>query len=324
MARFIPRSARPNEETRKVAAEFKEATLALKLPEGAKVGVLLIHGMTGLPSEMKPLAQTLEQLGCTVEVPMLAGHGAGPKELLATNWQDWLDCTRQSLKKLSKTCDQIVVGGLCLGGLLPVLLALEDAKVAGIVSLSPTIRYDGPTSSNWAQVFIPLVDLYPSFLGRTFYWTEELPFGLRDERLQRIILRQFEKEKKAKFNNFRKYAGSLRQLDHVIKVVKKRAPEVKCPTLIMHSTEDSVTGPYNPKTLYSWMASSKDKAIVWLEGCDHVLPLDLKKEEVAYHFAAFTCRVTAKQSVKTLALSPAQSTLPFKRTTPRAERLAHS
>ncbi len=163
MARFVPLSARPTKQSRKVAANFTEAALALKLPKGVKVGVLLIHGMSGLPTEMKPLGQTLEQLGCTVEIPMLPGHGAGSRELLATGWKDWFQETRQALDKLSQTCDQIVVGGLCMGGLLPILLALEEPKVVGIVALSPTIRYDGPTSNSWAQMFIPLVDIYPSF-----------------------------------------------------------------------------------------------------------------------------------------------------------------
>jgi carboxylesterase len=292
----IPLSARPTKQSRKVAEEFKRATLALQLPKGIKVGALLIHGLTGEPNEMKPLAQALEQLGCTVEVPLLPGHGASYKELLKTGWQDWLDGARQSLNKLSETCDIVVVGGLCLGGLLPVLLALENAKVAGIVSLSPTIRYDGIMSSNWVQMFIPLVDLYPSFLGRKFYWTETMPFGLRDERLQRIIQKQFEAAGNGKSGNFRKYAGSLRQLDHLLKQIKKHAGEVTCPALIMHSMEDSVTGPYNPKTLHSWLSGTQDKSITWLQGCDHVLPLDLKKEEVAYHYASFVCRIAAAKA----------------------------
>ncbi len=295
MVSTIPMAARPTEESRKVAAEFKRKSLALKLPHGVKVGVLLIHGLTGMPNEMKPIAQLMEQIGCTVDVPMLPGHGAGHEELLDTGWKDWLDGARQSLNRLSETCDQIVIGGLSMGGLFPVLLALENPKVSGIVSMSPTIRYDGPNSS-WKQVFLPLVDTWPAFWGRNFFWTEDPPFGLRDERLQRIILKQLESAKngdKTDYGQFRTYAGSLRQLHHLLKVVKNRAPEVKCPALIMHSTEDSVTGPYNPNTLYSWLSGTKDKSITWLEGCDHVLPLDLKKEEVAYHFATFTCRVVA-------------------------------
>lgn len=297
MAGSIPKAARPTEESRRVAAEFKKKSLTLRLPDGVKVGALLLHGLTGMPNEMMPLAQTLEQIGCTVDVPLLPGHGASYKELLDTGWKDWLEGARQSLNKLSETCDQIILGGLSMGGLFPVILALENPKVAGIVSLSPTIRYDGP-SAPWNQIFLPLVDIWP-YLGRIFYWTEDPPFGLRDERLQRIIMKQLEAAKKRErtdFGQFRTYVGPLRQIHHLLKEVKKSAPAVTCPSLIMQSTEDSVTGPYNSKTLYSWLGS-KDKSIIWLDGCDHVLPLDLKKEEVAYHYAAFTCRVVAPAKV---------------------------
>src|ERR1700722_13807571 len=136
------------EDFRSNRKEFIDKTATLKLPTGIKMGALLIHGLTGMPNEMKPIERVLEELGCTVSVPMLAGHGAGQKELLATGWKDWLQTTREALNELSKTCDAIVVGGLSMGGLLPILLANENPKVKGIVSLSPTIKYDSTNSSN--------------------------------------------------------------------------------------------------------------------------------------------------------------------------------
>ncbi len=327
MSSSIPLSARPTEESRRVAAEFKKAAKALKLPEGSRVGALLIHGLTGMPNEMKPLAQTLEQSGFTVEVPMLAGHGAGHEELLDTRWTDWLNTVRQSLNKLYQTCDKVIVGGLSMGGLLAVLIAAENAKVAGVIALSPTIRYDGRNAS-WKQIFLPLCDLHYGFFGRNFFWTEDPPFGLRDERLQKIILKQLESAKngdKTDYGQFRTYAGSLRELHHLLKVVKKQAPEIKCPVLIMHSKEDSVTGPYNPETLYSWLTGTQDKSIIWLEGCDHVVTLDLKKEEVAFHCTKFALQVTTAQALKAPTPAFAQPSPELDRVTARASgRLRYS
>src|SRR5580700_3443891 len=110
------------EDIRANRKEFIEKTAKLKLPAGIKMGALLIHGLTGMPNEMKPIERVLGELGCTVSVPMLAGHGAGQKELLATGWPDWLGSARKALSELSETCDAIVVGGLSMGGLLPILL----------------------------------------------------------------------------------------------------------------------------------------------------------------------------------------------------------
>ena len=301
------------DEIRANRKEFVDKTAALKLPPGAKMGVLLIHGLTGMPNEMRPIERVLVELGCEVSVPMLAGHGAGQKELLASGWRDWLESCRVALNKLSQSCDSVVVGGLSMGGLLPIPLALENPKVKGIVALSPTIKYDSKNSSNPFQVFLPLLDIWPlSLLGKTFYWTETAPFGLKDERLQRQITKQLEALKDSysrvgskdhsahDFNpeQFRTYAGSLRELQRFIGVCKQQAPRVTCPALIMQSIEDTITTKWNAEELYSWLGSA-DKQIIFLEGCDHVLTMDLKKEEVAYHFAEFTCKVAAESKVST-------------------------
>ena len=47
-------------------------------------GVLCLHGLTGTPFEVRPLAEALGTAGYTVEVPLLAGHGATLRDLAAT------------------------------------------------------------------------------------------------------------------------------------------------------------------------------------------------------------------------------------------------
>jgi carboxylesterase len=191
-----------------------------------------------------------------------------------------------------------------MGALMPVLLAVENPKVCGIVSMSPTIKYDSKNSSNPFQVLLPLIDFFP-FLGEIFYWTEEPPYGLKDERLVKMITKELEAAKNSTgggadadsgFSQFRTYSGSLRQMQHLVAQVKKQAPKVKCPVLIMHSLEDTLTTVANPKIFDSWLTGCTDKEIIYLEGCDHVLPADLKKEEVAYNFCAFVCRVAASKT----------------------------
>ncbi len=275
--------------------EYVAKLQELSLPAGAKFGVVLLHGLTGMPNEMRPVAKALESIGCQVNVPMLPGHGATFKELLATGWKDWLRGARDAFNELSATCDHVFVVGLSMGSLFPVLLCAEDLKVAGIVALSPTIKYDSRNSSNPFQCLLPLVDwLWP--LARFTYWTEAPPYGLKDERLQRLITKQLEAAKaqggKTDFGQFRTYSGSLRQLQLLVKQVKKHGCKVKCPVLIMHSLEDTITTPWNAEQYKSWLGTA-DKELILLEGCDHVLTLDLKKEEVAYRTAEFICRVAA-------------------------------
>ncbi len=288
-----------------VKKEFNDKLKTVTLPQGVKIGALLLHGLTGMPNEMRSIKKALDSLGLDVECPMLAGHGATHKELLDTGWKDWLESARKALTELSGRCDQTYVGGLSMGGLMPVILAVENPKVCGIVSMSPTIKYDAKNSSNPFQVLIPIIDVFP-YIGRITYWTEAPPYGLKDERLVKMITKELEAAKNSTgggadagsgFSQFRTYAGSLRQMQHLVKAVKKAAPQMTCPALIMHSKEDTITSVANAQILQSWLTGTNDKEIIYLEGCDHVLPADLKKEEVAYNFAAFIGRVASAKVV---------------------------
>ena len=61
-------------------------------------GVLLVHGVTGAPTEMKPLLRKLATENFTVYCPQLAGHCSTLKELKQTRWTDWYATLERSLK----------------------------------------------------------------------------------------------------------------------------------------------------------------------------------------------------------------------------------
>ncbi|MBX9877175.1 MAG: alpha/beta fold hydrolase [Candidatus Obscuribacterales bacterium] len=262
----------------------------------SNVGVLLLHGLTGVPAEMRPLAKHLEKLGCEVSVPMLEGHGAGHQELLDTSWQDWVAGARRALNDLHSRNAHVFVGGLSMGSSIACILAADDPKVAGFISLSTTLRFDGETVP-LTEVLLPLVDIFP-FLGTNCYWTESPPYGLKDERLQRIITRSVERAKNGEtsdFGLFRTYAGSVRQMSHLVHEVRRKAQAVTCPTVIIHSLEDTMTSIDNASELYSRL-QSRDKVIQYLTDCDHVLTLDLKKEKVAQLVGDFIARIAADRN----------------------------
>ncbi len=265
----------------------------------SNVGILLLHGLTGVPAEMRPLAKHLEKLGCEVSVPMLSGHGAGHKELLATTWQDWVEGARANLNDLLSRNSHVFVGGLSMGSSIACILAADEPRVAGFISLSTTLRYDGETVP-LTEVLLPLVDLFP-FLGTNCYWTESPPYGLKDERLQRIITRSVERAKNGEtsdFGLFRTYAGSVRQMCHLVTEVRRKAQFVTCPTVVIHSLEDTMTSIDNAAEIYSRLRS-KDKVIQYLNECDHVLTLDLKKDKVAQMVGDFISRiVTGRKKVE--------------------------
>jgi carboxylesterase len=242
---------------------------------------------------MRPLERHMKALGCEVSVPLLPGHGATHRELLATTWKDWRAGGRRALDDLAARSDTLVVAGLSMGALLAVLLAAEDSRIAGIALLSPTLCYDGPSIPRTRHL-LPLAHVFP-FLGRFLYWTETPPYGLKDQRLQRRITRSVEAAKRGETNQFglfRTYVGAIRQLNLMIREVRSKAASARCPALVLHSVEDTVTSVRNAEEIHG-LLGARDKSIRWLSGCDHVITLDLRKREVARHVGEFATRVAA-------------------------------
>jgi carboxylesterase len=262
---------------------------------GSKVGVVLLHGLTGMPDEMRPVMRQLTKLGCRVEVPVLPGHGGTHHELLAVTWQDWYECAKKAVKELKKDCDQVFVCGLSMGAILSALVSLEE-DVAGIVMLSSTMHYDmqGPKIFRPLQIQLQLRHICKhKIFGNNIYWTENPPYGLRDPRLQKQVTKAIEAAASGNsnaFGLFRTYWGSLYQLWLLVDQYRKRASEIKCPALVIHSFEDTITSINNGTEAFLHLGSA-DKSLILLTGCDHVLTLDLCKDQVAQNIGNFVTRI---------------------------------
>lgn len=100
---------------------------AFFLRGSSEKGVLLLHGFTGSPAEMRPLGDFLHRLGHTVYAPLLPGHGTVPEDLQEKTYQDYLKSSREGVHKLKEIegINDISIIGLSLGGLLALALAEE-------------------------------------------------------------------------------------------------------------------------------------------------------------------------------------------------------
>lgn len=250
-------------------------------------GILLLHGLTGMPAEMRPLEKHFKQAGLEVEAPLLPGHGGTHLELLAASWQDWVEASRDALDRLCLKVDRVVVIGLSMGGTIGGILAAGDTRIAGLVMLSPTLYYDGPSvnglmrSARIRRLMHQACFLFPS-LRSSLYWTEKPPYGLKDERLQRQITRAIEaaaQGKSCQFGLFRTYYGNLFEMNLLTDHFFGIAGTIHCPTLLLHSYEDTIASLTNAMDVYR-LVSSKEKHLVMLTGCDHVMTLDLNRKFV--------------------------------------------
>lgn len=107
--------------------------------DGGPMGVLVLHGFTGNPSSMRPLAEAFAAAGHSVEMPRLPGHGTTVEDMLDTSWADWSSAAEESLVGLSARTERVVVAGLSMGGSLTCWLATRHPELAGIICINPAV-----------------------------------------------------------------------------------------------------------------------------------------------------------------------------------------
>ncbi|HYA37990.1 MAG TPA: alpha/beta fold hydrolase [Candidatus Methylomirabilis sp.] len=263
-----------------------------------KTGVLLVHGITGSPTEMKPLAKKLAARGFTVACPQLAGHCSTLKELKNTHWTDWYTTLEASLDFLSGDCDTVFVSGLSMGALLALKLAANRPdRIEGVATLSATFFYDGWNVPRMKQRFLlPLVIHSP--LRHFISYHEPAPYGIKDERLRHLIAAVYEGNS-ANMTETYGYsefpAVTIRETFRLIRSTKRDLARIVTPLLVIHSTEDDMASLENAKFLAA-RVSSRHVETSYLDDTYHVLTLDKRKDDVADQVAEFFLRYETRTS----------------------------
>lgn len=254
--------------------------------------VLLIHGITGTPSEMRHLGKSLNKQGFTVFCNTLPRHCSTLNELKKVTWQELAQACQEDFLKLKKDYKQVFVTGLSMGAIMSIHLSyLFPKDVSGIACLAPTLFYDG-----WAlhkgKILLDLFWHIPFFRNKIDI-REGWPYGLKDESLREDIERFYKNASSRKFSNKVLLFGSpffplvcLYQHHLFSKVVKKEMPHVTVPILIIHAKEDDMTSLKNANYVYNNIASI-NKRLVILEDSYHMIVIDKEKDKVVSEVSAF-------------------------------------
>ncbi len=222
------------------------------LPGGEK-GILAVHGFTGSPSEMRPLAEFLHKTGYTVLAPRLCGHGTTPYEMAKTRWLHWYAAVEDGYHLLSNLCREITVVGMSMGGLLSLKLAAEY-PVHKVVSVASPIYLQDKR--------LPLLPVYR-------------------------LLRSYVTARRRRYDAGPAYSvgydetplGSLSSLLSLIRQVKPLLPSITAPALVIQSEAEHTVRPDSADYIYQNLGSP-DKEMFWLKRSGHVVILDMEREAV--------------------------------------------
>lgn len=237
---------------------------------GDETGILLIHGFTGSPSELRPMGLFLRDLGYTVYAPLLKGHGTSPEELEKTTWQDWWNSVQKGYERLkSLGMKHIYIVGHSMGGLLAFHLALEES-VDGIVSLCTPIWV-----KDWRANYVRFIRFFITYLQRS---------SAKDEEIEKRLVPYDRTPLK-----------SVEELNRLIKIVKKSLPQIKVPTLVIQSEKDETVLPKSAQYIYDHIAAEK-KEISWYEKSSHIITLDKERKSLFHEIHSFVNEINEQEA----------------------------
>jgi carboxylesterase len=225
--------------------EFDSNAFMLK---GSSTGILLFHGFTATPLEVRGLADAINaRLGWTVFAPLLPGHGTSPQDLAATRYTDWIQCAEDSLETLKSSTSSWYVGGESMGGLLALYLLAGHPEITAGAAFAPALMIPGTFKAKLLKHFI---------------------FGSPKQRLEPT------KEGYLPWQGYRiNPLSAVAELGCLQSRVKSKLSEIRQPLLIIQGKDDETIDHRSASMVYN-AVSSHERLFFEPENCSHSVLLN--------------------------------------------------
>ncbi|SEQ77485.1 Esterase/lipase [Virgibacillus subterraneus] len=233
------------------------------------IGCLIIHGYTGGPYEVEPLAAYLkEHTNWHIEVPTLPGHG---RKLALDNvsHKKWINAAEDSLKQLSVKFDEIYIIGFSMGGMIAAYLAAKY-KIDKLVLLAPAGKY-----LSFKQITMDIKDVaVDGFNGK-----------LNQNKL---------------YLHYKRKLGAVPfkaniEFLKLLKFTRRYLKKVESPVLIAQGQQDGMV-PYKTVYYLDKEITSKEKEVVFFERSRHLICLGNDKDALNIMIYEFLSKEKSKDN----------------------------
>lgn len=240
-------------------------------PKGA---VLLFHGLTGSPFELKKYGQFLYNNGYDIYADCIPGHGDNFEDIYTVTYQDWLNFAYGRFEFLKSNYEKVFVSGLCMGAVLALAVGEKyKEQVSGVISLSTTLYLDG-WRLPWYKCLIPVG--IATIIRYYYNYPECEPHGIKNEKTRSVIKKLLAKGGVG-MNDFP--MTGFYELLKLSSFVRKNLKEFNIPILLIHSQEDDLTSVKSAEVVYNNIKSF-DKEKIILHDSYHMVLYDNEKEFV--------------------------------------------
>jgi carboxylesterase len=253
----------------------------IEYPGSRRPACLLLHGLGAGVFEVCLLADFLQTLDYPVRAFHFPGHEGLGRVMPASEWRQWYGAVEAEFLRLKHQYGSVAVMGFSTGGTLALRLAALHS-LESLVLLAPFLGLYRPP---WLP--IPLETLVNSPLPYVIPWVPRLGSPIRDREMQRLATQI------RPYQTFSTWA--VRSALDLIAQVRPHLHDITAPVLIVQSPLDRVVDPHGAQEVYDRVGSPLKK-LLWLQHSDHILGLDLERDQVFAAIADFLALVAADPS----------------------------
>ena len=224
--------------------------------KGSGSKILLIHGFTASPTELRPIADDLHSKGYDIHSVLLPGHGTSPEDLQSKTRKDWWEAVKKKFEEING-CDYVI--GFSMGALLACRLAVEfQEKIKGLIIISTFIKIKPKILSRVSFLF-PLIGLFKPYISKS---PETEDFFNKHNLISYMsypVNAAYESVKLSKYTQ------------------RKIIPQITIPTLIIQGVKDDRVDPEGYLFLDKKIPA-KDKKVILLPDSQHIVTVGPDKE----------------------------------------------
>lgn len=250
------------------------------------IHLILFHGLASSPKEFGLLVQPLRRQGVRLHTPAVRGFCAGQLDTWPS-WEDWVEeaeaCARAIVAENPN--DVFVLGGLCTGAMLALAVSERRrvARVGGLALLSPLFAYDGWGLPWWYRL---RRIAYATGITDFFSMKEREPFGLKNERMRRLVRQQLNEGEATVVGPASVPLACVRESERLSRHVMQLLPGLQLPMLVQHAREDEICSLASVRRALALVRNARVRLEV-IEDSYHMITADNQRATVASQLADF-------------------------------------
>ena len=228
-------------------------------------GALLVHGFTGSPADMRAMAEVIHARGVDVHVMVLPGMAGDIHRLNDMTAGIWRDAVVERWRQIRAQYETALLAGYSMGGALSILAAAEVAPER-LMLIAPLSRIADRRA--WllpiARYVLPHIKPYAGL-----DWTSERVHDWFDRTRPSMETRR-PVNQRVLTNDAVYSTKMLNELRRLLVQMRRVAPQVSAPSLVVQGTEDRIVLPRHTRQLVGRLGGEVDYREI---PGDHYLPL---------------------------------------------------